>query len=88
MRADKDVLPRENLLCDAARDAQRRGQPAGKMPAAAHVRLPVPFEKRRVVRVPGARFVRKLGIIAGSRVAVFNDRAERASGGLALQQSR
>ena len=63
VRADKYAVPRKDLLGDAAGDAQRRRQAAGKMPPAAHIRLPAPFDPRGIIRVRGARLVGKLRVV-------------------------
>ena len=84
MRPDEDVSSRKNLLGDAARNAQRGGQPAGEVPAAAQIRFSAPLDKRGIVRMAGAGFVEQFLLIARARVEVFNDGAERAATGFAL----
>lgn len=87
MRADKYAAPRQDLLGDAAGDAQRRRQAAGKMPPAAHIRLPAPFHPRGIIGVRGARLVGQLRVVRGVLVAVVNDRAQRRAAGHAVAQT-
>ena len=53
-RADMNALMFQQLHADAARDAQRRSQPSGKMPAAVRVLRAAEFNLRRIIRVAGA----------------------------------
>ena len=49
-----NALMFQQLHADAARDAQRRSQPSGKMPAAVRVLRAAEFNLRRIIRVAGA----------------------------------
>ena len=84
MRTHMDIPAAEHLLCDAARRTDRRGQSAGKMPAAAHIRHAAPLDKRGVIRVRGARFIAQLAVIAGARVCVFDSDAEGKAVGFSV----
>ena len=70
---DEDAPALEHLQADAAGDAQRCRETAGEVSATPHISgLPV-LEERSVVRVGGAGFVQKFGIVRGVLVFVLDD---------------
>ena len=63
MRADSHIPPREDLLGNSARDAQRRGEPSRKMAAAGYILMAAIAHLRRVIRVPRPRHITQQIII-------------------------
>ena len=86
-RAYGHAAPREDLQGHRPGKAQRRGEPAGKVPAAARVRKALVFHKGRVIRVRGPRPVFQAIVIAGTRVGVLDQRAQRRAAGEAARQA-
>jgi hypothetical protein len=76
------IYPPVNLGASAAHylfrhapgETERRGEPAGKMPAASHIGETAVFKRRRPVRVSGAQ---RSAVAAGTGVTVFYQAAER-----------
>ena len=88
MGAYIDAPAGQNLFGDAAGNAQRSRQAAGKVAAAPHIRLAAPLYPGSVVRMGGPGLVGKLTVIRGVLVAVFNDGAQRRAAGDAVFQAR
>ena len=84
--ADGNAFAFQQLHTDAARNAQRRGQPSGKVPAAAYVLRAAEFDLRGVVRVAGAGDILQIFIIAGACVGVADDGRERRAAGFSVFQ--
>ena len=57
MRPHEDPPAGQDLLGDAAGDAEGGRQAAGEVAAAPHVRLALPLDKRGVIRVAGPGLV-------------------------------
>ena len=81
MGAGVYTAPREQLFCDASRDAERRGQAARKMSSAPQIGILSVSERGSVIGVPGARGVGKspLTVVAGTGVSVFDQDCQRRS---------
>ena len=62
-RHDLDALFMQQLLADAARNAKRRRQPAGKMPAARDVLKAAEFDLRGIIGMSGARNIHEIAVI-------------------------
>ena len=71
----------QQLLADAARDAKRCRQPAGKMPAARDVLKAAEFDLRGIVGMSGARNIHEIAVILRAGVGVSDDSAERRAAG-------
>ena len=71
----------QQLLADAARDAKRRRQPAGKMPAARDVLKAAEFDLCGVVGMPGTWHVYEVLVVLRTGVGVSDDSAERRAAG-------
>ena len=80
MRTYEDIMPCKDLLCNAARSAERGSQAAGKMTAAAHIRCPVPLHICRIIRMGRPRLQRKIVIISGARIRIRDPDADRKTG--------
>ena len=79
MRNDADVFLFQKLHGDAARNAERRGEPSGKASAAGEIDGIAVFHAGGKVRVAGARRIAQSVIVAGMGVAVADDRRDRAA---------
>ena len=71
----------QQMLADAARNAKRRRQPAGKMPAARDVLKAAEFDLRGIVGMSGARNIHEIAVILRAGVGVSDDSAERRAAG-------
>lgn len=87
MAHDRNALAREDLQTDAARDAQRRGEPTGKVSAARAVLIAAVFDLGGVVRVAGARCDGKIRVILRARVRVADDGRKRRAAGIAVHKA-
>ena len=83
----RDSFARENLQADAARDAQRCGQAAGKVSAARAVLIAAVFDLGGVVRVTGARRDSKIRVILRAGVRIADDGRERRAAGIAVHKA-
>ena len=81
-----NALAPQQLQTDAARDAERRGQPPGKMSAARSVLRAAELDLRGIVRVAGAGDIHQIFIVAGARIRVADDGRERRAAGPAVLQ--
>ena len=86
MGPDEDPAAGENLLGDAAGNAQRRRQPAGEVSAAPHVCRAAPFDSGRKIGMARTGRIGKAAVVGGVLVTVFNDGAQRCAAGMAVFQ--
>ena len=83
---DCNALARKELHADAARNAQRRGESSGKMPAARAVLIAAVFYLGGVIRVAGARRKGKVFIVLRPCVRVADDGRKRRAAGAAVHK--
>ena len=88
MRADGNAALPQVLQAKAARNAQGRGQAAGKMSAARGILRALPLDLRRIVRMGGPRHVREGRVVGAARVRVADDRRQRRAAGMATGEPR
>ena len=88
MRTDVDSAAFQHLNRDPAGSTERCCQPAGKMPAAAHIRMTVPLHIGAVIRMRGARFECKIVIISGARIGICDPDANWESGRFVFKYTR
>ena len=81
MRPYEDPPAGQDLLGDAAGDAEGGRQAAGEVATAPHVRLALPLHKRGVIRVAGPGLVPELRIVRGVLVAVLDHSTQRRTAG-------
>ena len=82
-----DAPTGQDLFGNAARHAERGRQTAGKVPAAAHVRLPAPLHKGGIVRVGGPGIIPEQAVIRGTLIRVLHNGAEGRPAGNAVFQA-
>ena len=73
----------QQLFGQRAGEAQRRGEAAGELPAAAHVAGVAELLPCREVGVAGARGAAEVRVIAAARVRIADEADERRAAGLA-----
>ena len=86
-RHDPDAAGLQKLQADSARDAQRRGQPSGKMPAAGGVLMAAVADVRRIVRVTGTRHALQRRIVLRTDIRIPNDCRQRRAAGDVVYKS-
>ena len=88
MRANLYALRFEPQLAHRPRKHERRGQPAGKMAAAARVVAGFVAHHAGIVRVARAGLRGEFGIVTRTLVCVLDERTDGRAGGLAVINTR
>ena len=87
MRADKDAPLFQHLQADGPGKAERRRQPAGKVPAAAHILKAAIAQVCSKIRVAGPGNIPQFFVVFGAGIAVPDEHGQRRAAGFALCQA-